>query len=41
VLISASRSLLYASSGSNFATATRHEAERLITEMRRLALEAA
>jgi orotidine-5'-phosphate decarboxylase len=41
LLISASRSLLYASSGSNFATATRHEAERLITEMRRLALEAA
>jgi orotidine-5'-phosphate decarboxylase len=36
VLISASRSVLYASSGSDYAGAARREAERLVGEMRRL-----
>ena len=36
VLISASRSILYASSGGDFAGAARREAERLVGEMRRL-----
>lgn len=41
LLISASRSILYASSGPDYATAARREAERLVNAMRRLAAEAA
>lgn len=39
VLVSASRSILYASAGGDYAQAARREAERLVGEMRRLALE--
>ncbi|HEV7216082.1 MAG TPA: orotidine-5'-phosphate decarboxylase [Chloroflexota bacterium] len=41
LLVSASRSILYASSGADFAAAARQEAERLVQAMRRVALEAA
>jgi orotidine-5'-phosphate decarboxylase len=40
LLISASRSILYASSGPDYAAAARQEAERLVHAMRRVSLEA-